>query len=87
MSDKENTETVYCIAYALTQGIFTIEGYEKEGGRFMCPDRYYQSFANSNWTRCPEEAIRMAEKLRKKKIASLHKHIERVQKVEFKVPE
>lgn len=86
MKDKE-IETVYCIAYALTQGIFTVEGSEKENGRFMCPDRHYQSFAKSGWTRCPKEAIQMAEKLRKKKIASLHKQIERVQKMELKVPE
>ncbi len=85
--DKEKTETVYCLKYALTQGIFTIKGYELDSGSFMATSRYYQSFSSSNWTRCPKEAIHMAETLRKKKITLLRKQIVRLQAVEFKVPE
>ena len=80
------TETVYCVKYVLSQGIFIIEGYEI-GNRFMCPSRLNQSFSSSEWTRCPKEAIHMAERLREKKIVSLRKQIGRVREVEFKVPE
>lgn len=81
------TEKVYALTYALTQGIFLVEGYEKDNGGFCCPARHYQHFTRKEWTRCPKEALEMAETMREKKIASLLKHMVRVRSVKFKVPD
>ncbi len=84
MNPNEGTTfTAWITKYLFTQGIFstTVEGCDdkmvKEAGSSLC---YYHK---DEWHRTREEAVRHAEKMRKKKIASLKKSIEKIKKLDF----
>lgn len=74
--------------YALTSGIKIFEGcvcHSINSGMF----RYGTlGFAHGNdWHRTSESAVARAEEMRKKKISSLKKSIEKMEKLEFKLSE
>lgn len=69
--------------YALSGGI---EEHEAEDRGYGCIyfDRYgYMAGEGRNWHRTRESAVAKAEKMRKDKIASLRKQIERLEKLTF----
>lgn len=76
---RETYIQVWCVKYALTQGIFPVVGCETEGGRFTVPKQYYQSLGKNDWTRTLASAKEAAEEKRLKKIVSLRKQLEKLE--------
>lgn len=78
---------VWCVKYALTQGIFKVGGVSNpDGKRFSCgADRYHQQLGPYEWASNLETAKIMAEEMRKKKVASLEKQIEKARSQDIKV--
>lgn len=77
---------VYITKYALSQGIFEVDGEVSE----LFPDTFdargylgYFHGDGKEWHRTRESAIKRAEEMRKKKIASLKKQIEKLEKMKF----
>lgn len=88
---KQEKITVWVTKYALSSGI------TKETGE-VCGDissdmiaygaNNAQCFAHGNdWHRTPEAAIAQAEKMRKAKIISLKKSIDKLERMTFKIEE
>lgn len=75
----KQTIQVWCVKYALTQGISPVVGYEIEGGRFIMPKQYYQCLGKNDWARTLASAKEAAEEKRLKKIASLRKQLEKLE--------
>lgn len=82
---------VYVTKYALTQGIFTLEGMVntevRPDGTMFCPDKsegYQMSMFKPDWHETWEEALAHAEKMREKKIASLRKQMAKLEGMTFK---
>lgn len=77
---------VWITKYALTQGIFEEEA-EDYGDGFVKVtkkgflDSYYKK--GKDWHKTKESAIAKAEEMREKKIASLKKQIEKLEKIKF----
>jgi hypothetical protein len=83
----EDKTTVYCIKYALTSGILRLEGE-------ISPDGYFKQFpyhlcghhlSRNDYRLTIEEAKDAAEALRKRKIASLEKQLEKVRSQTIKL--
>ena len=80
---------VWISKYALTQGIFEIEAEICEGSMTgMVADINNRTFGlyhgeGREWHKTKEEASKRAEKMRLKKIASLKKQIEKLEKMDF----
>ena len=77
---------VWIVKYALTKGLFEIEGKEfgvdgisQESTNW--PTHYHGE--GIEWCRTKEEAVQVAEKMRQKKIASLERQIEKLKKMKF----
>lgn len=81
---KVETE-VWCVKYALTQGVFKINGFINEHGRFHCPFMYHQHFSPKEFDLTLEGAMLKSEAMRKKKIASLRKQIAKLESLEIKL--
>lgn len=85
---KVETE-VWCVKYALTQGVFKINGFINEHGRFRCPFMYHQHFLThlspKEFDLTLEGAMLKSEAMRKKKIASLRKQIAKLESLEIKL--
>lgn len=76
---------VWVTKYALTKGIF--EDDVEISGDFphlaqSSPTKYYHG-EGKEWHRTKIEAIQRAEEMRKKKVRSLKKQIEKLEKMEF----
>lgn len=77
---------VWIVKYALTQGLYEIEGEEYRKGcisqrNTSLPTLYHGE--GKEWCRTKEEAIHAAEEMRQKKIASLEKQIEKLKRMKF----
>jgi len=83
----DSETTIYCVKYALSQGIFRARkllfGYfeEKRGDTTVS---YY--LRPRHWRLTWPEALQAAEKMRERKIASLQKQIARLQSIQFTEP-
>ncbi len=79
--------TVWITKYALTTGIFSAEVQDCfDTNDTLVRDttkQYANYYHDREWHRTREEAVRHAEKMRKKKIASLKKSIEKIKKLDF----
>jgi len=77
----------YICKYWATQGIFPLEGEEREGGRFMgkWPKGWFQSFSKYEWATGTAEAIEKAKALREKKLRALQKQAQKLIALEIKV--
>ena len=79
---------VWITKYALTQGIFEIEA-EECGmgfpGMIQTKEEYpsYYHKEGKDWHRSKESAIKRAEEMRQKKISSLKKKLEKLEKMKF----
>jgi ABC-type proline/glycine betaine transport system substrate-binding protein len=80
---KVETE-VWCVKYALTQGLFKVNGYTVDSGRFYVP-LLYKSLSKKEFDLTLEGAMLKAEEMRKKKIASLKKQTTQLESLEIKV--
>ena len=87
MSEQPNREKVkaWITTYALTKGIMQEEGeidHNIRSERFS----YYGGQAaayDNNWHRTREAAVKRAEEMRMKKIASVEKQLEKLKKMRF----
>lgn len=73
--------------YALTEGILLVEGevcHSISSG--MLSYGRHGTAHGKDWHRTPEAALARAEDMRKKKIASLRKSIEKMERLTFKAP-
>lgn len=71
--------------YALSDGIKLVDGEvcHHISSEMLRYDNHGSAHGN-DWHRTPEAALERAEEMRKAKIASLHKSIAKMQKLEFK---
>ena len=79
-------EKVYITTYALTQGIYEMEVISKsDDGKAVYGKAWNESYhgEGKEWCRTKEEAIKRAEEMRKKKICSLEKQIEKLNSLKF----
>lgn len=75
---------VYLIRYALSSGIERIEGEIADGGYFSTKvNGMFQCYPKGDWALTEEEAAHKAGIKRDKKIASLKKQIEKLEKLTF----
>lgn len=78
---------VYITKYALTQGIYEAEAEECSGFNGMIkidgeyPEYYHRE--GRDWCRTKEDAVKRAEEMREKRILSLKKQIEKLEKLRF----
>jgi len=79
------TVNVFISKYALTRGI-----YEEKGAiskidefRFYAKDSFHDGFSKDEWHKTRGEAVARAEEMRKKKLASLHKQISKLEALKF----
>jgi hypothetical protein len=83
-------QTVWCVKYALSSGIIELKGE-------ISPDGYFRSYpyhligyflSRKDYCLTVEEAVKEAERLRIKKIASLERQIAKVrdQAIEIRIP-
>jgi len=79
---------VWITKYALTQGILKAEAEVSsisermisiEGGRFL------ECFHKPHWHTTEEDALAQAEEMRRKKIASLKKSLDKIEKMKIKI--
>lgn len=78
MSTTANADlqTVWCVKYALTRGVFEVQGEFSSGGRFFMLDGYQWTVLHSrHYCFTLSDALIAAEKLRAAKISSLKKQI------------
>ncbi len=82
----------YVTKYALTQGIIEVEGEVCDGFPDMIEETEKTEHAyfkrtfhgkNTEWHETKESAIKKAEEMRDKKIASLRKQIEKLERMKF----
>lgn len=77
---------VWITKYALTQGIFEAEAEVIEDGTVRVRQEFIVSYYHKegrDWHKTKESAVAKAEEMRKKKIASLKKQIEKLEKKKF----
>lgn len=76
---------IWITKYALTRGIVEVEmdAFKLDGGYIYSKDDALTMFAPGQWYADYAFAVSRAEEMRKKKIASLEKQIERLRKLEF----
>jgi hypothetical protein len=84
-------EQVYVLTYALSKGIQTgtlLKVYPAGAASVRVAGRLFRGMHCSpgEWCRTPDEALKLAEEMRAKRIASLRKSIERVEKKRIVVP-
>lgn len=75
----------YITKYALTKGILEKEAEECGNGMIATREKWNAYFhgEGKEWHRTKEEAIKRAEEMRKKKICSLEKQIEKLERMKF----
>lgn len=76
---------VWITKYALTQGIFEQKAELCEEGMIEVKAEHttYYHGEGKDWHRTKESAVKRAEEMRQKKIASLKKQIERLEEMRF----
>lgn len=90
MGEKQKTETVYCIKYALTQGIIRVSGSAIPGSdAFMRRDTGVPtSYLKKNeWARNGNEALELARDMRQRKIKSIEKQRDKLLQMGFELPD
>lgn len=78
---------VWITKYALTEGVFDVEGEITSSFPDMCSwkSNGYPCFAHGkDWHKTESEALARAEQMRMNKIASLRKQIQKLDKLVFK---
>jgi hypothetical protein len=88
--EKNKKYTVYVVKYALTQGIYKAQVVYSGISEMVCTeDKYHMCYhgINKDYSFTFEEAKKIAEKMKVKKIASLKKKLERLEKITFECPE
>jgi predicted ATP-grasp superfamily ATP-dependent carboligase len=73
---------VWITKYALSEGIEEHDVTDCGEGMMLTANRYFHG-EGRDWHRTRESAVTKAEKMRKSKIASLRKQIERLEKLAF----
>ena len=88
MATERNTETVYCVKYALTQGIIQVSGSaELDSEGFMRTDNGMTQYLSRNeWSRNGEEALELATAMKHKKIRSIQKQRDKLLQLGFELP-
>lgn len=79
-------ETFFVTKYALTQGILEIKAIELKDGMIKHIDRghtVYYLGEGREWHRTKDEAVKKANELREKKLASLKKQIAKLEGLTF----
>lgn len=76
---------VYITKYALTKGILEKESRQCGDGMIATRERFSAYFhgEGKDWHRTKENAIKRAEEMRMKKIESLKKQIEKLERMKF----
>lgn len=77
--DREKI-TAWVTKYALTTGIEKVEG--EADDNHLRYDKYGSAFGN-DWHRTRDAAVKRAEEMRLKKIASVKKQLEKLEKMRF----
>ena len=82
--------TVWCVKYAITEGIIPFEGHYLESGNFYGKrsdsERSYPMVLGKNdFRETLEQAKQAAEEVRARKIASLEKQLAKVRSMSIKV--
>lgn len=83
-------KTFYITRYALTKGIIKVDGEKSKDFPTMIVcnyEGYTTHFHGEDWHAAKEDAISKAEQMRKKKIASLEKQLEKFRTMEIKIKE
>lgn len=80
-------DKVYFVKYALSTGI-SLETIKESGGDYVFLHGYYHAYrpgrdVGATWP----EAVQLAEQLRQKKLKSLRKQIEKLERIEFTKPQ
>ena len=83
---SEEYVTGYVTKYALTEGIIKTEGAVSEYGTLYYPGGLFYVGKN-HWTTSEHDAFIKAEKMRRAKILSLEKQIDRLRGLEIRVVE
>lgn len=88
---KNEHITAWVTKYALTEGIEVVDAevcHDIHSGMISYGNCGYmvQSAHGKDWHRTPEAALARAEEMRKAKIASLRKSIEKMERLTFKAP-
>ncbi len=83
---KPETTKIFIVKYALTEGIFIVDATERAGNMYSSPST--QGFGTLYWHKneyalTVEEAIARAEELRKKKLKSLRKQLDKLEQKVF----
>ena len=86
--EKQKTETVYCIKYALTKGIIRVSGYAiPDSDAFMRGDTGMPQYLKKNeWARNGGEALELAGEMKRRKIKSLEKQRDKLLQMGFELP-
>lgn len=78
---------VWITKYALTQGVYEVEGEASFRDGMFCVPRSEKSFAayyhKPDWHETKEEAIAQAEKMREAKVKSLERQLAKIQAMQF----
>lgn len=82
MSDKKFIITAYVTKYWETRGIVEAWGYISDGGYFYSKS-FDTNFNSENFFLTKEEAIKKVESRRKKKLLSLKKKYDKIEKMTF----
>lgn len=79
---------VYVVKYALTQGIRVVEGEVSDVvlGRLYVTSSVHAYFSKDEWTTSPEKALQRAENKRQKRITSLRRQLDKMERLTFVVP-
>lgn len=78
---NKETELVWISKYALSKGVF--DAYLEIHNDMACKWSEYYHGEGREWHRTKESALKRAEEMRVKKIASLRKQIEKLEKMRF----
>jgi len=82
-----DTITVWITKYALTMGIYKVQGEvdEKYPDMLIVSGKVRDIYHNGHWHRTPEMAIAKAQKMRNAKIKSLRKMLDKLEAMTFEV--
>ncbi len=84
MNPNEGTTfTAWITKYLFTRGIFSTAVEDCKDKMVKDTNGSLNYYHGDEWHRTRENAVRHAEKMRKKKLASLKKSIEKIKKLEF----
>ena len=86
-TDHHEIITVWCVKYALTNGIFQLKGEVNPDGYFHedCANRLGYCLSKNEYRLTLEDAKIAAEELRKRKIKSLEKQLSNVMTKEIRI--